>query len=202
MPMMIEIRNTVQKFEEWYKIIEETNGDELARTKPAKMIFMIRGQVLRCDENGMWKLKLANGMEKPIANMGANGMRMLEMTNPKGARLIKNGFSAYYLFSGLMKQVEMQGDGFDEAYERSRRRLGELAEEFDEAAIMAGVEMSDFVLKEAEALNELGAMLSEGEDANLRGSFLEAMKRKDITDEAQIRDIRSFYLRAMLWEQL
>ena len=157
---------------------------------------------LRCDENGMWKLKLANGMEKPIANRGANGMRMLEMTNPKGARLIKNGFSAYYLFSGLMKQVEMQGDGFDEAYERSRRRLGELAEEFDEAAIMAGVEMSDFVLTEAEALNELGAMLSEGEDANLRGSFLEAMKRKDITDEAQIRDIRSFYLRAMLWEQL
>ena len=96
----------------------------------------------------------------------------------------------------------MQGNGFDEAYERSRRRLSELAEEFDEAAIMAGVEMSDFVLKEAETLNELGAMLSEGEDANLRGSFLEAMKRKDITDEAQIRDIRSFYLRAMLWEQL
>ena len=202
MPMMIEIRNTVQKFEAWYKIIEKENALVLARMKPAKMIFMIRGQVLRCDENGMWKLKLANGMEKPIANMGANGMRMLEMTNPKGARLIKNGFSAYYLFSGLMKQVEMQGDGFDEAYERSRRRLGELAEEFDEAAIMAGVEMSDFVLKEAEALNELGAMLSEGEDANLRGSFLEAMKRKDITDEAQIRDIRSFYLRAMLWEQL
>lgn len=202
MPMMIEIRNTVQKFEAWYKIIEKENALVLARMKPAKMIFMIRGQVLRCDENGMWKLKLANGMEKPIANMGANGIRMLEMTNPKGARLIKNGFSAYYLFSGLMKQVEMQGDGFDEAYERSRRRLGELAEEFDEAAIMAGVEMSDFVLKEAEALNELGAMLSEGEDANLRGSFLEAMKRKDITDEAQIRDIRSFYLRAMLWEQL
>lgn len=202
MPMMIEIRNTVQKFEAWYKIIEKENALVLARMKPAKMIFMIRGQILRCDENGMWKLKLANGMEKPIANMGANGMRMLEMTNPKGARLIKNGFSAYYLFSGLMKQVEMQGDGFDEAYERSRRRLGELAEEFDEAAIMAGVEMSDFVLKEAEALNELGAMLSEGEDANLRGSFLEAMKRKDITDEAQIRDIRSFYLRAMLWEQL
>ena len=202
MPMMIEIRNTVQKFEAWYKIIEKEIALVLARMKPAKMIFMIRGQVLRCDENGMWKLKLANGMEKPIANMGANGIRMLEMTNPKGARLIKNGFSAYYLFSGLMKQVEMQGDGFDEAYERSRRRLGELAEEFDEAAIMAGVEMSDFVLKEAEALNELGAMLSEGEDANLRGSFLEAMKRKDITDEAQIRDIRSFYLRAMLWEQL
>ena len=74
MPMQIEVRNTLAKFEEWYKIIEKENEIVKLRLKPAKLVFIVRSRLLYRDAAGMWKIRLSNGTEKVVANFGDSGL--------------------------------------------------------------------------------------------------------------------------------
>lgn len=202
MPMQIEVRNTVAKFEEWYKIIEEENRRALEQLRPAKMVFLIRSRLLYRDAAGIWKIKLDNGTEKTIANFSENGLRILEMTDPKGARLIKNGFSAYFLYTKLASLPQTKEGGLDKMYEAARTRLAELGMQGDEDALMAGIHMASFIDEETAALEAIGGALADGEDANLREAFIASMQERMISEKATMKDVRSFYIRASKWAML
>lgn len=202
MPMQIEVRNTVAKFEEWYKIIEKENMIALEQSRPAKMVFLIRSRLLYRDAAGIWKIKLDNGTEKTIANFSENGLRILEMTDPKGARLIKNGFSAYFLYTKLASLPQTKEGGLDKMYEAARTRLAELGMQGDEDALMAGIHMASFIDEETAALEAIGGALADGEDANLREAFIASMQERMISEKATMKDVRSFYIRASKWAML
>ena len=201
MPMQIEVRNTVAKFEEWYKIIEEENRRALEKLRPAKMVFLIRSRLLYRDAAGIWKIKLDNGTEKTIANFSENGLRILEMTDPKGARLIKNGFSAYFLYTKLASLPQTKEGRLDKMYETARTILAELGMQGDEDALMAGIHMASFIDEETAALEAIGGALAAGEDANLKQAFVASMQERMIS-EATMKDVRSFYIRASKWAML
>lgn len=202
MPMQAEVRRTVAKFEEWYKIIEAENTKIMERLKPAKMIFMIRARMLYRDETGLWKIKLGNGAEKTVANLSDSGLQMLEMTDPKGARFVRNGFSAYFIYTKLAAMSELKCEGFDRIYNAARERLVQLGDQGDQDALMAGIQMAAFMDDEIKAIEAIGGALSDGEDANLREVFIGAMQEKQISDNAAMKDIRTFYVRASKWNMM
>lgn len=195
-PMQIEVRDTLEKFEKWYKVIKEYNDTVLERLKPAKLVFIIRSRILN-NVNGLWKIKLSNGTEKNVAKLDEAGVKMLSMTNPKAARMVKGGFSAYYLYTALTKLADI-----DECYTRAREALNEMASYGEEDEIMAGINMSQFIMDEAEALVELGAEFDKAEDGEPRERVLNAMKNKGVDDSAAVKEIIKFYSRAVQWENL
>ncbi len=193
-PMFIEVRETIQMFEPWAKNIEEFNKEILKRFLPAKMVWLVKGRVLRRKDDGTWAYVQANRVEKNIAVLSPV---MLKFLPPKDKYLIENGLLSYYLF-GKLSAVLADQKAFDEAFERARNNIGTMAGDGDIDALTAGEEQAAALLAEIPGLAEKGARLDGDTEADPKSALVKSFP--GIKDMATLKDIDLFYFRMGLWE--
>jgi len=203
-PMYLEVQKTVAKFHEWAGVIEAFNRSVRERLKPAMMVYFIKSRLMSKDENGVWKIRLQDGNDKILANLSDATVTMLASIAPMDAKLIRGGFSAYYLYNKLTALPEMAGDAFHDTFDRAKERLMTYLNESDFTAIEAGTTMAAFADAERAALVEMGAKLEDAADETkaLPERFVDAMKAKGVVDPAVMKELRLFYYRTSLWESL
>lgn len=194
-PMYIEVRETVKKFEEWAKDIEVYNEKLKAQFLPAKMIWLVKGRVLRKNEDGTWVYIMPDGKARNVAVLTDVMKKFLP---PKDKNLIDNGLLGYYLFTKLSTILTSQ-KAFDEAFDRARSAIERMASDAEIEALTAGEEQSAVLLAEREALAEKGARLDGDADAEPKMAFASAMTAIGV-DKAKAKDIDLFYFRMGLWE--
>ena len=191
-PMHIEIRETVKKFEVWAKDIEMFNATIMAQLLPAKMVWLVKGRVLRRNEDGTWVYVQADGRTRNVAVLTEV---MKKFMAPKDKYMVDNGLLGYYLFTKLTAILPDQKT-FDEAFNRAKSSIEYMASEGEIDALTAGEELAVMLLAEAPALAEKGARL-DGSDAEPRTAFIKALPN---VDKAKLKEIDLFYYRMGMWE--
>lgn len=193
-PMYIEVRETLRKFEAWAKNIEEFNREIMARLLPAKMIWLVKGRVLRRNEDGTWVYIQTDGKPKNIAVLTET---MKKFMAPKDKFLVENGLLAYYLF-GKLSVILPDMKSFDEAFNRAKMAIENMASEGEIDELTAGEELAAAFLAERDALAEKGARL-DGSEGEPKSAFVKAFPS---IDKSKLQDIDGFYYRAGMWEIL
>lgn len=195
-PMLVEIRNTVEKFRKWNKAIDEHNKDILKKWKPAKMIRMLQAHVLYKDEEGYWNLE---GSDIAVANLSPEGIRRLRRQFPEDAAVLDAGFTLFFLYNALLRHRDMKEDGMDDALKQAKDIIADYA---DEEVLDACFDYVAKTLKEESTLlEELGGNLDEPEKKPL-SKFVKAMEEKEIEGEERLQEICKFYKMAKLWKKV
>lgn len=195
-PMYIEVRETLKKFEAWAKDIEEFNKNVMKRFQPAKLVHMLRAGVLRSLEDGSWVYEMADGSVRDVLVMSMADYFMSE----KERYMINNGLLFYYLFQQMEELLEHSEDAFDDALAYSKSRLTRLVRDRDIEALEAGKKQVAAILAEREGLKEKGARLDGDTKAEPKSVFVKALD--GIADKDELRDIDLFYHRVGLWEKI
>ena len=191
-PMYIEIRETVKKFDAWAKDIEEFNRTILATLLPAKLVWLIKGRVLRRNEDGTWVYIKADGKPQNVAVLTEVMKKFLP---PMDKLLTENGLMAYYLF-GKMEKILLDQKAWDEAFKRAQEQIQELAGQGAIEELTLGEETAAELLAEIAAMAEKGAIL-DGSEHNPTIAFTKAMPA---TLASKLKDIELFYYRLGMWE--
>ena len=193
-PMYIEVRETLKKFGEWAAEIRKQNDVVLKSLLPAKMIHLVKGGVLKQNPDGAWVLD-QNGKTRIVANLSDAMRRFLP---PKDKALVESGLLGYYLF-GKVDSVLRAPGAFDAAYQAAKANLNSMINNGDIAGLDAGETQAEIFLKEAEALQVMGAYLDGSTDKTPRTTFVQAMNKIGITNVEEIKEIDNFYYKLGLW---
>lgn len=191
-PMYIEIRETVKKFEVWAKDIEAFNVTIMAQLLPAKLVWLVKGRVLRRNEDGTWVYIKADGKPQNVAVLTEVMKRFLP---PMDKTMIENGLLGYYLF-GKMEKILLDQQAWNEAFKRAQAEIQNLAGQGAIEELTAGEETAASLLAEAAALAEKGAIL-DGSDHNPTIAFA---KNMPAILGGQLKNIELFYYRLGMWE--
>lgn len=193
-PMYIEVRETLKKFEVWAEAIEKFNGTIIAQLLPAKMIWLVKGRILRRNEDGTWVYVQADGKTKNVAVLTETMKKFLA---PKDKFLVENGLLGYYLYSKL-SVILPDLKAFDAAFNRAKTAMENMASEGEIDELTAGDELAALFLAERETLAEKGARL-DGSEGEPRSAFVKAFPA---IDKEKLQDIDLFYYRTGMWEVL
>ena len=200
--MCREVQQTVEKYRVFAKSILEFNTEAMEKFNPAKMFKMIQAQVLYSDAAGMWKITMKRGGDKLIANLSDASLRMLQMISARDYSMVVNGLKGYFLYSKLLTalaQPDMSGETIDDYLALAKTSLENKMNQGNMAAVEAGVEAAEFILKERAALEAKDARLEEIEtNGQPWDSFLTAMRSIGISDSETIKKIREFYNRVIM----
>lgn len=195
-PMMIEVRETLKKFEVWAEEIEKVNATEMVKLLPAKMVWLIKAQVLR-NENGIWSFVRANGTKQVIVNLSERGRQQVRGTNKF---MLENGMLGYFLFTRLMDRLDQSVADFDDAYKRSLKILDNWADDEEYDLLDAGDAAVKVILDEIAGMQEKGARLEGDTEATPKSEFKKNCGGAG--DDDKLTDIDVFYFRLGLWENL
>ena len=200
-PMQIEVRETVKLFSKWGEEIKAINVRLQQRFLPGMMMDMICGGILRSSREGAWSLLTSTGVEKPVANLTAQGRTFLT-TQEKA--LVNNGLIAYFLYTKLCKALggtaeAPKVEAFEAERDRAVTQFGELGARQQYETLQVYRKAADELAKEIKGLKGKGAELSGEEEKDL---FIGELLRRNlrdlkivgITDEG-LKDILRFYYR-------
>lgn len=191
-PMYIEVRETVKKFEAWAKDIEAFNGTVMATLLPAKLVWLVKGRVLRRNEDGTWVYIKPDGKPQNVAVLTEVMKKFLP---PMDKMLVENGLLTYYLF-GKMEKILSDQKAWNEAFKRAQDEIQNLAGQGAVEELTLGEETAAVLLAEAAALAEKGAVL-DGSEHNPTIAFTKSMPA---ALAAKLKDIELFYYRLGMWE--
>lgn len=190
-PMHIEVRETVKKFEEWAKDIEKFNEEIIKQLLPAKMVWLVKGRVLRKNPDGTWVYIKPDGKPQNVAVLTATMMRFLP---PRDKYMVENGLLGYYLF-GKLKNILPDQKAWNEAFKRSQDNIQDLASQGAIEELTAAEELAAAILAEIETLREKGARL----DGMENEPTIAFTKNLPMVKDA-LKDIDMFYYRLGMWE--
>ncbi len=192
-PMLNQIRDTLAKVRPWHEKIQEMNKAVLAKMKPAKMLRIMMSGRLYADEGQMWCLIDENEMELPVANLSKEAMEYMEFLDPRGFRVLSNGFTLFYVYQELLKQVD--GERLDACLDKAKATIN--AKKDPQALIAASKLAVSLMDKERALLTEFGANL-EDPSAPFTQAFKKKMDGLDLGQDAEA--LVDFYARLPLWK--
>lgn len=191
-PMYIEVRETVKKFEVWAEAIEKYNREIMERKKPGMMVWMVKGNVLRKKDDGTWIYVMPDGKQRNVAVLSETMMRFMP---PKDKYMIENGMLGYYLFTKL-SAILPDLKAFEEGYKRGQENIQYLAGDGQIDALAAGEDLAAILLAEIDALAAKGARMDGDVRAEPRPTFAQALSG---VDRDKLTDISVFYFRMNMW---
>ena len=191
-PMYIEVRETLKKFEGWARDIEAFNATVMATLLPAKLVWLIKGRILRRNEDGTWVYIKPDGKPQNVAVLTEVMKKFLP---PMDKLLVENGLMSYYLF-GKMEKILLDQKAWNAAFKRAQDEIQNLAGQGAVEELTLGEETAAELLAEAVALTEKGAVL-DGSEHNPTIAFTKAMPA---ALAAKLKDIELFYYRLGMWE--
>lgn len=196
-PMFNQIRDTIDRVRPWHEAVEELNKGLMDKYKPAKMIRLMMAKVFYPDDDQIWTLLDADGMETPVVNMSDSQINRLTRRDPMGAAVVNAGFSLYYIYTKLASKVD------DKELDAALTYAKEVLDEYrDEETLDAAFDMTDKMMKEqTKALVALGADLDNPEKKPLK-AFVNKMAAVEIEDEEQIMALCDFYSKLKFWKKV
>ena len=194
-PMYIEVMKSIQRFEEWNRIVKEYNEKILARFRPARFVYLLKSGLLTRKDTGVWVLKDASGSEKVVVNLSD---AMKEFLLPADKRLVSNGFVDYLLFNKV--DLILPGDALEKRVELAKQTIDTMLMQQDIASLQAGNAAVAAFEAERTRLVELGARV-DGSDLVMLPSYVEAMQKSGFTKE-EAKAMDTFYYRASMWESV
>lgn len=192
MPMYIEVRETVKKFEAWAKDIEAFNATVMATLLPAKLVWLVKGRILRRNEDGTWVYIKPDGKPQNVAVLTEVMKRFLP---PMDKLMIENDLLTYYLF-GKMETILRDQKAWNEAFKRAQDEIQNLAGQGAVEELTMGEETAAVLLAEIQTLIEKGGN-PDGSDHNPTIAFT---KNMPAALAAKLKDIELFYHRLGMWE--
>lgn len=196
-PMFNQIRDTIDRVRPWHEAVEELNKGLMDKYKPAKMVRMMMAKVFYPDDDQIWTLLDADGMETPVVNMSDSQLNRLTRRDPMGAAVVNAGFSLYYIYTKLASKVD------DKELDAALTYAKEVLDEYrDEETLDEAFDMTDKMMKEqTKLLVSMGADLDNPEKKPLK-AFVNKMAAVEIEDEEQIMALCDFYSKLKFWKKV
>lgn len=193
-PMLIEIRDTIEKFAKWNEQVEAYNESLRRKWMPAKMIRMMQGHVLFSDGEGFWSLEDSDNV---VTNLSEAGLRSLGRRSPKEAALVENGFVLFYLYNALMRRKEIQDGGMDKLLEQANQAITAWG---DPELLDACFDLVDKMMREEiSKLEKLGGSVDDPTKKPLQ-KYVAKMDELGLND--YVTSICEFYAMAKLWKRV
>lgn len=195
-PMLVEIRETVEKFRVWGAQVDEANKAAMQKWQPAKMIRIMQAHLLYKDDAGYWKLEGQSATA--VANLSESGLNRMRNRDPQEAALVDGGFELFCVYRALVERADMKDGGMDKLLAEAKQVISDW---LDEEVLDQSFAFVDKKLKEeSELLEKLGGNLASPEKKPL-AKFVTAMAELDI-DESKLTDLCRFYSMAKLWKKV
>lgn len=196
-PMYIEVRESVARFNEWAVEIRKANEEVQKGLLPAMMVYMLKGRILMPNADGLWVLQ-QGGSSKVVVNLSP---AMAKFLPPKDKKYIDNKLFGYYLFKKLEATLSAPG-AFEAAFKAAKDNLETMMNNADISALTAGEEWAEKILAEIADLQAKGAYLDGDSSRTPRTAFAQEMKLIGIADEAEVKAIDDFYYKMGLWTNI